>query len=81
MKWCDKDCHPQPMWCGRKACMSKSEYAEFMDGKRKGKDKEDRDKNKSGKQRISKDFRIALAALTTAEDFASLEDQFFAGKE
>ena len=81
MKWCDKDCHPQPMWCGRKACMSKSEYAEFMDGKRKGKGKEDRDKNKSGKQRISKDFRIALAALTTAEDFASLEDQFFAGKE
>ena len=28
---------------------------------------------------VSKDFRIALAAMTSAEDFDQLEKQFFSG--
>ena len=68
------------MWCGRKNCLSKAEYAVAMAEKRNGKDKTEAT-NETGTKRISKDFRIALAALTTPEDFASLEEQFFSGKE
>ena len=25
-KWCTKDCHPFPMWCGRTTCYTKEEY-------------------------------------------------------
>ena len=80
MKWCTKDCHQQPMWCGRIKCLSRAEYAEAMAEKRKqnGKNSTKDDKRTPG---ISEDFRVALAALTTAEDFASLEQQFFSGKE
>ena len=30
MRWCSNDCHPQPMWCGRKNCMNKVEFAKKM---------------------------------------------------
>ena len=51
-----------------------------MAEKRNGKGKTEAT-NETGNKRISKDFRIALAALTTPEDFASLEEPFFSGKE
>ena len=68
------------MWCGRIKCLSRVEYAEAMAEKRKqnGKNSTKDEKRTPG---ISEDFRVALAALTTAEDFASLEQQFFSGKE
>ena len=81
MRWCAKDCHPQPMWCGRPNCLSRSEYAEAMARKRQGGGKQTGNKNESSKPKLSNDFRIILAALTTPEDFASLEDQFFSGKD
>ena len=37
--------------------------------------------SKSNKPYVSKDFKISLAALTSAEDYASLEAQFFQLKE
>ena len=80
MNWCDKDCHQQPMWYGRKNSLSKAEYAAAMIKKRNGKGRSEATQE-TGKKCISKDFRIALAALTTPEDFASLEKQFFSGKE
>ena len=27
LKWYAKNCHPKPMWCGRKVCYSKAEFA------------------------------------------------------
>ena len=69
------------MWRGRPNCMSRAEYAEAMASKRNGTGKKTDDKKEWVKPKISNDFRIALAALTTAEDFASLEEQFFSGKE
>ena len=71
MRWCSNDCHPKPMWCGRKNCMNRAEYAEKMKSR-----KETETKNKS---EVSEDFKIALAAMTSADDFASLKDQFFSG--
>ena len=76
MTWCDKDCHKRPMWCGRKVCYGKAEFA--------ARNKKQEEAKKGGDQKkdsISKDFRIALAALTTAEDLAALEEEFFQVKE
>ena len=28
MTWCSNDCHRRPMWCGRKVCYNREEYAE-----------------------------------------------------
>ena len=84
MKWCGNDCHDQPMWCGRKNCVNKSDYASAMQKKRDDKDTSsggNSSSNGNPKSAYSKDFKIALAALTSAEDFASLEDQFFQPKE
>ena len=69
-KWCTNDCHDKPMWCGRRTCLSNAEYSAKM--------------NKGEQPRsnvVSKDFKIALAALTTAEDYAALEEQFFQVKD
>ena len=71
-KWCNKDCHAQPMWCGRRTCLSKEEYATKI---------AKNDGRKTNKPTMSKDFRIALAALTSVEDYEALEDQFFQVKE
>ena len=30
MEWCEKNCHPKPMWCGRQNCLSREEYAAKM---------------------------------------------------
>ena len=30
MKWCNNNCHPKPMWCGRKNCLNRKEYAKNM---------------------------------------------------
>ena len=68
------------MWCGRKNCLTKAEYATAMAEKRKG-GHSSNPTPKEVKNKLSNEFRIALAALTTPEDFASLEDQFFSGKE
>ena len=80
MRWCTNDCHQRPMWCGRKNCLTKAEYATAMAEKRKG-GHGGNSNPKDIKNKLSNEFRIALAALTTPEDFASLEDQFFSGKE
>ena len=76
MKWCTNDCHPKPMWCGRKNCMSRAEYAAKYGGKNRENKNREQEKEKP---QLSKDFKIALAAMTTKEDFESLQGQFFSG--
>ena len=81
MNWCSKDYHPRPMWCGRRQYMSKLEYAKTMTIKQIDRGNAECAKERKAKQKVSSDFRIALAALTTPEDFALLEAQFFSGKD
>ena len=82
MKWCTNDCHDKPMWCGCMNFVNRAEYASNMQKKR------DNNNSSSGgaappnsRPNISKDFKIALSALMSAEDYASLEEQFFQVKE
>ena len=78
MKWCTKDCHEQPMWCGRKNCLGKAEYAEAMQKRKESK----QSAASSGKKKdFAEDFKIALAAMTSAEDYQTLTDQFMGSKE
>ena len=81
MKWCKQDCHRWPQWCGRKNCLGNAEY-EAQRAKYRSKTEKTLDANAGGpKLDATKDFRIALAALTTEEDFEALEKQFFSVKE
>ena len=73
MKWCKSDCHPKPMWCGRKICMNRADYIASQNKKNKAK----LDEDKNEKMKVNKSFRLALAALTSEEDFARLEEEFF----
>ena len=73
-KWCEKDCHEKAMWCARKTCRNKAEYAEFMASKRRTNDNSSTTStNSSG---MSRDFKIAMAAMLKPEDKAALESQF-----
>ena len=64
------------MWCGRKVCLGKAEFAAKQRQKNNGENE-----NENKKMSATKDFRIALTALTSEEDFAALESQFFQSKE
>ena len=79
MKWCTNNCHPKPMWCGRKNCLNREEYAAKFGDKNKS---NERVENKSDNvpSAVSEDFKIALAAMTSNQDFETLKAQFFPGK-
>ena len=76
MKWCSSDCHRKPQWCGRRNCLNNADYEEAVK-----KRKEKRSTKDTTTIHNPKDFRMALAALTTKEDFDPLEKQFFSVKE
>ena len=69
--WCTKDCHNKPMWCGRPNCRSKEEFKNFKAAER------DTRKDADG---LSADFKVALAAVCSDEDYKSLEAQFLSKK-
>ena len=77
MRWCTNDCHSKPMWCGRINCMSRADHAEHMRKRREGGSVQPR----ATKNGVTKDFKIALAAITSPDDFSELEKQFFSSKE
>ena len=77
MKWCSNNCHDKPMWCGYKTCVNRADYATRMQKKRDDKGITDNRSSSTDKSNISKGFKIALAAITSAKDYVSLEDQFF----
>ena len=76
MKWCSNDCHPKPMWCGRMNCLNKADFAKKMEEKKAG-DGENNSSTSNGS--MPKDFKIALAAMTSPEDFKFLESKFLQG--
>ena len=81
MRWCSNDCHPRPMWCGRKNCMNKADFAKMMEesGKRGDRNEQSREKGQSNgpDYKPSSEFKIALAAMCSEDDYRLLENQFF----
>ena len=74
MKWCTNDCHKDgPMWCGRKNCLNQADFAKKMNEKREREGTSNHSEPKMGE---SEDFKIALAAMVSADDYATLKDQF-----
>ena len=78
MKWCTNNCHPKPMWCGRKNCLNREEYAAKYGSKSKP-DENVRQQEDKKPAVISDDFKIALAAMTSNQDYETLKSQFFSG--
>ena len=78
MKWCTNDCHDKPMWCGRKNCLNKTDFATMMKSKKEDKEGSGNktDGATQGDKDFSKDFKIALAAMTSEDDFETLREQF-----
>jgi hypothetical protein len=69
------------MWCGRKNCLNKAEFAKKMKESQKegGRFESTNGKNKENGPgyNTSNDFKIALAAMCSEEDYQILEKQFF----
>ena len=77
MTWCDNDCHnKRPMWCGRKHCRNRADHAKFMAEKRGGANDSKSSNGNESKMKATDDFKIALAAMLSEEDFAALDGQF-----
>ena len=70
--WCTKDCHDKPMWCGRLNFRSKEEFKTFKAAE------QDTKKDADG---LSADFKVALVAVCSDEDYKSLEAQFLSKKQ
>ena len=79
-KWCDKDCHPCEQWCECKNCRHCADYKNSVEEKKKEDEKRGITSNKN-KQLFSNKFKVALAAITSANDYQALETQFFQGGE
>ena len=69
--WCLKDCHPQPIWCPRKNCLTKSEWKAKIQKRKKDKAEASAKKNV-----ISKDFKMVLTALIGKDKFDSIEETY-----
>ena len=70
------------MWSGRKNCLNKADFAAKMKETKENKESSNpsNNSNSAGKgNSISNDFKIALAAMCSSEDYKTLEDQFFQG--
>ena len=71
-KFCKNDCHKQSMWCARPNCLSREVFA--------NKKKAEKEGTSSEVGGLSNDFKIALAAVTSDEDYKALEAQFLSKK-
>ena len=70
MKWCKNDCHDKPMWCGCKNCMNRADYSTAWKKRNESKETDSAKEMKN----TSSEFKIALAAMTSPEDFAALQE-------
>ena len=75
MKWCTNNCHEKAMWCGRKNCLNREDFA--ANAKRKRGDS-DETGGRGDTNNVTKDFKIALAAINSPIDYKMLEEQFLA---
>ena len=79
MRWCLNNCHPKPMWCGRQNCLNREDYAAKFGKKGKQGDNNVKQNETRKLAPVSEDFKIALAAMTSNQDFETLKNQFFSG--
>jgi len=75
MNRCSNDCHDKPMWCGRRNCLNKAYYSKEWQTNKEGK------RTSGDGAKSSAEFKIALAAITSTEDFEALQEQFASLKE
>ena len=75
MTWCDNDCHEKiPMCCGRKNYRNRANHAKFMSERRGGEASDSNSSNgNESKMKATDDFKLALAAMVSEEDFAALQ--------
>ena len=64
------------MWCGRKQCLTRGQYAELLKKKRNQSNTKPTEGNG-----VSDEFKIALAAVTTPEDLGLIDSQYFQVKD
>eukprot|EP00957_Ditylum_brightwellii_P192338 14642137-Ditylum_brightwellii.AAC.1 len=69
-KWCKNDCHSKSLWCPRTNCLNRKEYKEQIQSE--GAD----GKSTGGKLNAIKDFKVALAALVSDNEYKTLAEQF-----
>ena len=61
------------MWCGHKNWMNRADYSATW---KKRNESKETDSTKDEVKNTSSEFKIALAAITSPEDFAPLKEQF-----
>ena len=66
------------MWCGRKNCLNKADFAAKMNDS-KNVSEGGATRQPESKGAINNDFKIALAAMCSSDDYKTLEQQFFQG--
>ena len=59
------------MWCNRPNYMSKEAFSKYLEDKRSKAKSDD-----NSRVKVSKDFRIALSAMMSDDDFKNFEDKF-----
>ena len=64
---CEKYCHPRKQWSPRKYCANKADYKKKM---------EEKWSNLTTRNKHSKDFKVALAAICSDNNYKFLESQF-----
>ena len=64
------------MWCSRKNCLGKAEWEEHMKKRRENKTNNNSSSGDSKDVKVTKDFKIALSAMMTEEDFKKFEKDF-----
>ena len=76
-KWCNKDCHPCEQWCDRPVCRNRAEYKKYIEEQKKIRSADEETIKTSNTSGFTNDFKVALAAITSADDYKTLESQFF----
>eukprot|EP00957_Ditylum_brightwellii_P088563 6745514-Ditylum_brightwellii.AAC.1 len=67
--WREKDCRVKPMWCAQNPCYSRAEFGKQMEEKKKS-------LKAVGKVKASDDFKVALSAMLTKDEYKAIESQF-----
>eukprot|EP00957_Ditylum_brightwellii_P172157 13106090-Ditylum_brightwellii.AAC.1 len=70
-KWCKNNYHPKPLWCPRPNCLNRKEYKEQMQSKGTN------GISTGGKINTTNDFKVALAAMVSDDEYKTLAEQFF----
>eukprot|EP00957_Ditylum_brightwellii_P090148 6866265-Ditylum_brightwellii.AAC.1 len=68
LKWCTDNCHAHFMWCNQNNCLPCKEYQKKRKEEGKG--------GTENEQKKKDNFKVALSALLSDNDFKSINEQF-----